>query len=127
MECSLNDLFKCDTKRSDLEKRYASDSQAERKINHIILAHQNSSGCNKHLDSPLHFIDQFGYHSCLCNFKNPLINYFNVITDQWEKGVFPHQGCLSDQCARLIDVIYLIKSLRQDHLDKLQDQLEKRR
>lgn len=104
-----------------MEKRYAGDIQAEKKIAHILKAHRDNSGCDLHLDKPMHYLDKYGYNSCLCNFPNPLINYFNIITDNWDLGVMPHEGCLSNQSARVLDAIYLIKSLRQEHLEKLRE------
>lgn len=127
MENLLNEDFQCDSKETALMDRYFDDPQADRKIAHALLAHKERSGCNKFLDTPINHLDKFSFNSCLCNFKNPLIHYFITITDNYERGVLPHNGSLSEQSARLIDVILLISSIRQEHLAKMRERLEKQR
>ena len=125
MELNQNPVFQCNSKVDTLLKRYSLDPDADRKIDHLMKAHSTRSGCDRYEENPLHTVGRFNYHSCLCNFNHPLIHYFFTITDLYEKGTLPHSGSISDQSARLVDIIQLIQMLRQEYTNKMQEKLHK--
>lgn len=124
MELFNNPKFQCESKESDLQERYINDSQAERKIKHLLLAHSEASGCDRYDDKPLHYLDNFGYNSCFCNFTHPLIHYYLTLSENYERGNLPHSGCISDQSSRIIDIINLINFLKQDFQLKMQEEMQ---
>jgi hypothetical protein len=126
MEYLYNEKFQCKSKEQKLYERYASDPQASRKVGHIIRAHQEASFCNKKSPTPIHYVDRYGFNSCLCNFQHPLIHYFITITDNFNRSVMPHEGCLSDQSAYVLDVIYLIQNLKDKYLEEMKKESSKK-
>lgn len=125
IEYMYNDKFQCNSKEAQLFKRYMNDPQAERKVKHLMESHRNLSFCNRKSDSPVHYVSDFGYNSCLCQFLHPLISYYLLICESFERGVMPHEGSLSEQSAMLIDVIYLIQNLKNEHMEKVRKEASK--
>lgn len=126
MEYMYNEKFQCREKERKLYERYSSDPNAQNKVNHILLAHKNSSFCDRKSDKPVHYVDRFGYNSCLCNFSHSLIHYFLIVEENFNRGVMPHSGPLSDQSAYIIDAIYLIQSLKNQHIEEMKKESSKK-
>lgn len=124
MEQQLNPKFQCKSKEMELETRYANDPKGPKKIAHIMAMHQELSCCNSYKDHPVHTVDRFTFNSCLCNYEHLLMNYYLIVTDNYDRAVMPHVGSLSDQSARMLDIIYLIRSIRLEHQEKLRKQQE---
>lgn len=119
MEMHLNPSYQCEFKEDEIRKRYISDPQRDKKVSHIMNAHRERNGCGKYFTNSKHYVDRFGFNSCFCGYQHPLIHYYIVLTDNYDKGVLPHSGSLSDQSAYVMDIIYLIRSIRLEHQEKL--------
>lgn len=126
LEYLYNSKFQCDDKERKLYERYSSDVNASKKVEHILKAHREHSYCDKKSDKPIHFVDKFGFNRCLCNFKHPLIHYFLIVTENFNKGVMPHEGSLSDQSAYILDAIYLIQNLKDKYLEEMRKESSKK-
>ena len=73
------------------------------------------NGCNSISESPLHDIDDILFHTCVCNFKHPLMGHFMQVTEAYENGLLPFGGSYSEQPAKIIEIIQLILSMKVDY------------
>ena len=63
----------------------------------------------------MHEIDDLLFHTCVCNFKHPLMSWFMECEEAFSKGILPYEGSLSEQPAKIMEVIYLLQSLKMDY------------
>lgn len=64
------------------------------------------------------------YNKPLSNFKHPYLGYILLLLENYEKGLLPFPGTISDQPAQVIEMFSLIQNLKIEHQNKLNKQSE---
>lgn len=111
------DKFNCDEKI----KKYGKRTGYERAKEMV----QKENGCNQYFDNIKYYVDNIGYKSCLCTFKHPDMNYYLTLFNQYDKGVLPFKGSLTEQPNKIVEVFNLITGLKaereQESLEKIKN------
>ncbi len=71
-------------------------------------------GCKTVSESPRVTIDGIGFHSCLCNYSNPLFFPYLDLGEKLDKGLLPDRGAYLDQPARMLEAIQLLSRLKAE-------------
>jgi hypothetical protein len=61
----------------------------------------------------------------LSNFKYPLFGYVITLFQNYERGVMPFEGSVSEQPAQLMDIFSLLEALKAEQETKLKEKLER--
>lgn len=68
--------------------------------------------------------DRLGFHSCVCDHLHDNFNHILFLQSQFEKGMLPFDGSLSDQPAQIIEIFNLIERLKLKEQRKQQKAAE---
>ena len=98
----------CESKVQEHIKKGLDPDLAEKTIKTINM-------CDKVSDKPLHDIDDILFYTCVCNFKHPMMGFFLDATEAYDNGILPFKGGYSDQPAKMIEIISLIKRMQLDY------------
>lgn len=78
-------------------------------------------GCRDVKATPIHHIDhEIIFRTCIGNLASQTVGYWFRAADAFDKGVMPFSGSYFDQPNKAIEVIDLIRSLKQKAADKAQ-------
>jgi len=73
---------------------------------------EDANGCNEISKNIKYTIDNIGYKSCLCNFKNPNMEYYFTLYNMYDKGILPFPGSVIEQPNKIIEILNFIKVLQ---------------
>lgn len=66
------------------------------------------------------------YDRHLSNYKFPYINYALTAFQNYERGVLPYPGSLSEQPAQIIEILQVIGSIRAEHEARMHADIERK-
>jgi len=101
--------FQCSSQVSKLAERIGYDKAKER----ISI----TNGCGNLAEKHRYEIDGIRYHKCLCDYLNPYMGFLLEIHNQYDKGVMPFPGSLSEQPAKIIEILNRISAIKSDYLE----------
>lgn len=84
---------------------------------------ENRNGCGFKITKGVRYKlddDRVGIHSCCCDHLHDNFNHILFLHGQFEKGMLPFQGSLSDQPAQIIEIFSLIERLKLKEQQKQQ-------
>lgn len=103
---AIDNKFKCEEKIEE----YARKSNYE-KAKMLI---QTANGCGVIHDKIMYQVDNVGYHSCFCTFKHPYFYNYLYLFKNYERGILPFSGSLTEQPAYIIEIFTLLENLKAD-------------
>jgi hypothetical protein len=104
------------------KKQYDCKNQVSKmKDSARIQAHKNRNGCNKIQSAPRQVQGIVQYHNCYCDHLHIGFDHLVYLQGQYENGMLPYMGSLSEQPNKVIEIIKLIERLKLDRELKIQE------
>jgi len=75
---------------------------------------RKQQGCGVITNTIMCEIDGIGYKSCLCTFKTSHYSFYWTTYKSFKQGVLPYPGSLSEQPAKIMEILSLMAHLETD-------------
>lgn len=87
-----------------------------------LINFQNRNGCGfKIQDKPRQKVGFINFHSCYCDHLHPSFNHLMYLYENFNKGLLPYSGSLTDQPNHLLDIFKLFDRLKAELEQELRE------
>lgn len=80
----------------------------------------NKNGCNHRITKHVrHKVRNIEFYSCVCDFRNPMMNLYVELHDMYNKGILLYDGGVDNQPAQMIEIFNVLDLLYDDRNRKI--------
>ena len=103
LNANIKYLYKgdCQKQADYIRNRFAKYGDAEERVESF----KKSRGCGQILNKTVDIIDNIRFKTCICTIKHPLVNSLLRLSELFNKGILPFNGCLMEQPSQIIELL----------------------